>query len=569
MQAFAPIPFKAYLWLSLFLIVTYFGLAIWLRTSLWPMGRYSLLTRALPHIPAWYLVVVVFIYDNSILPFSDFEKFWLTPFALMVLVYWLLQGLRHSVVADLPGKRSHQSDSIQSKVAHYMDVHGLSARLAISVNRSDGGVFGVTGVRGAGKSALTRHLLSNLEPNYFTLEVTSPVHHDHDMGFLIALCQAVCRKTMDDLEPILFGVQGKSTGKLWEKIRNPAMMGLILLAVLSAISLLPSLEGVLLQSKSDKIVNKMSHQENWTQDPFLKSEWKRIPESLPFKAEREIVDHLISQIDLTVEDPGGHKTLHYLLVPSAQTISPRFWLLGQSPGTDEQIHNRLLAYCYRLNEAGISTHPSVFLFRTLSPREQNNWLRLSEHSQGPMDLVSKGSLPKWEEQIRQILDKSRLTVPLSHLVYEFSFHLRTLANPQPENNHVPDTRTAAGGNSVAFLKAPACSESPLEPQLVSSFLLESFRNGDARLSFNEARLQQFRQTLEAYRYLLDGEVAPRPQKEPASKFRISAVFMLNRISQVSDTRVKLFWGAIGGALLLLFIKPIWHNSSKLLKALIN
>jgi len=86
-----------------------------------------------------------------------------------------------------------------------------------------GGV-GVTGVRGAGKSALTRHLLAQFKPDYFTLEITAPVRHDPDLGFFISVCRAVCSKTLDDLESILQGTRAGAGGKLWQQIRNPLLI---------------------------------------------------------------------------------------------------------------------------------------------------------------------------------------------------------------------------------------------------------------------------------------------------------------------------------------------------------
>jgi len=124
----------------------------------------------------------------------------------------------------------------------------------------------VTGVRDAGKSALTRYLLAQFERDYFTLEITAPVRHDPDLGFFISVCRAVCRKTLDDLEPILQGKRAGAGGKLWQQIRNPALILLALVAVSSLLwKQMENLAGV----KSEYLTRGEKAWDNWVQDPLL------------------------------------------------------------------------------------------------------------------------------------------------------------------------------------------------------------------------------------------------------------------------------------------------------------
>ncbi|WP_133511602.1 hypothetical protein [Candidatus Thiosymbion oneisti] len=149
-------------------------LSVLTRRTLWASG--PLLRRWLPHIPAWiiltWFLAVLIGLDRRI----DFDLVLITIVLTtpVAVFYWALLRLRRSPVNPLPEGHSDRAESIQSRVEHYTDVAGYSNRLQEAVRRSDGGVFGVTGVRGAGKSALTRHLLAQLEHDYFTLEVTAP-----------------------------------------------------------------------------------------------------------------------------------------------------------------------------------------------------------------------------------------------------------------------------------------------------------------------------------------------------------------------------------------------------------
>ncbi len=524
------------------LFVTACGLAFWLRSSLWwTMPQYSLLARALPHIPAWYLLVAVSMYAaRDLLPtwglYMWDEVYVLMPFPLALIVwgYWLLQRLRRSPVTVLTEQRSDRADSIQSKVDHYMDVHGLSSRLTASVERSDGGVFGVTGVRGAGKSALTRHVLSRLDPSYFTLEVTAPVRHDQDMGFFTALCRAVCRKTLDDLEPILYGARGGAGGKLWGKIRNST---LVLIAAIAGVSLWVVMQEGSFQVKSRRIIDESVSLSAFKRDPLLGYVPRK--ESIRLEAERRVVDQLISQIAQVIVEGDSDDAQRYLLVPSSSRRSKtRFWLLRQAPKSDP--HTSLLAYRHRLDEVGVSLSPPVFLFQMLDSYEQYRWLQEIETSSVYTENISEIELKEWKKESQfENLAKSSLVPPLSHLIHELHFHL---CSP---------------------------SESTPGPQFVSSLILKAFVDSDPRLSFDVARLRQFQEALQVYRYLLDGDVIPPPLKEGENQPGLQKVSMSDRLYNMTETEVMVFWSAIGAILLLLFAGPLWSGISNLARALVN
>ncbi len=95
--------------------------------------------------------------------------------------------------------------SIYTDAARYNDEEGYAARLERHIRHNDGGVIGVTGLRGAGKSALLANTLLRFEKTHRTMWVTAPIRHEHGYAFLMSICRHLARKVLDDASRALQG----------------------------------------------------------------------------------------------------------------------------------------------------------------------------------------------------------------------------------------------------------------------------------------------------------------------------------------------------------------------------
>jgi len=154
--------------LTIILIILFSPPFIWGK-FLWKENNDSLFALSLPHLPLWQTLNLTAlisinehlldIYDYINRDFLFGTSIFILLFYLLAIICWTLQILKAYTVEPLTQPYSERPDSIQSEVSDFIDVHNHSSRLIRSISRSDAGVFGVTGVRGAGKSALTRHVL--------------------------------------------------------------------------------------------------------------------------------------------------------------------------------------------------------------------------------------------------------------------------------------------------------------------------------------------------------------------------------------------------------------------------
>lgn len=201
-------------------------------------------------------------------------------------------------------------------------------------------MFDVTGVRGAGKSALTRHVLAQIKGKYFTLESTAPVRHDQEMGFFIALCRRVCQQVLDDLEEKQVFHRKRDLGK--EKARGKSrhlLLGVLVLVAVVSLGFVWQ-EDVLRRDSS--MGSSMSRSDRSTlfdvvSDPLLGTD--AAYKFLPLEAERRVMDGLITQIGRLVaeeknrsEGEGGKASKSqqkWLLVPSNLPQNRAFWLVAR------------------------------------------------------------------------------------------------------------------------------------------------------------------------------------------------------------------------------------------------
>lgn len=124
--------------------------------------------------------------------------------------------------------------SIYPEASTYIDVHGKAAWLERFTRGSDGGVVGVTGVRGAGKSALLNKMISLFKNEFFTLHITSPVHSSNRMEFFMMVCREVCARVIKDIESRVFLFSDTASRKakegMFTKIRVIALAVVIITA---------------------------------------------------------------------------------------------------------------------------------------------------------------------------------------------------------------------------------------------------------------------------------------------------------------------------------------------------
>ena len=175
--------------------------------------------------------VIIWILSNNpfYLMLDDNNLDWFYRISLIVILFvGIVLIFLKSPVKPLTTSNSEWSSYRQSERSQFVDVHGHSAHIIHSIENSSAGVFGVTGVRGAGKSALTRDVLSKLQDHYFVLELTAPVRHDTDMGFFISVCRSVCHKVLDRLTVILHGEKPGYFSKQWSNLRK-VLAGLLLI----------------------------------------------------------------------------------------------------------------------------------------------------------------------------------------------------------------------------------------------------------------------------------------------------------------------------------------------------
>jgi hypothetical protein len=173
----------------------------------------------LPQAGIWLVPLIILASTANLLP--KYAANILISTIVVLLCFWalysLLVRLRKSPV-DNPGLNvQDEALSVQTDPSRYVDTRGHGNQLLAFISRSDGGVLGLTGVRGAGKSALIAYTLSQLKRRHFLLSMTAPVRHDPGIGFLSSVCRAVCRQVLDDLHPILYGEETDKV-RAWTEI---------------------------------------------------------------------------------------------------------------------------------------------------------------------------------------------------------------------------------------------------------------------------------------------------------------------------------------------------------------
>nr|VFK66379.1 MAG: hypothetical protein BECKUNK1418G_GA0071005_10903 [Candidatus Kentron sp. UNK]VFK72006.1 MAG: hypothetical protein BECKUNK1418H_GA0071006_10914 [Candidatus Kentron sp. UNK] len=296
------------------------------------------------------------------------------------------------------------------------------------------------------------------------------------------------------------------------------------------------------------------------------------------------------------ERPEGDKApewrQRWLLVPSANPTQRTFWLLRQSPtnNSDEE----LSAYRNRLEKTQLDRRwlklktggilwpretvfplaPRKLLFSTLGYREQYDWeLVVGDRLNGGngnseiSTEESKVARGAWSDEISNILKNPKLAIPLSHLIREFYYHLRSSPLPVycPPDSGI-DAETGATEAPDTLAKLGKCAP---EPQLVSALIIQAFNAHDSRLSFDAPRLRQFLEALRVYRYLLDGKVIPRSPEGRLDRSGASLPPFLDRLLDLSKPAAQILWGAVFLFVLSLLATPVSRAGSGLARAFVN
>ncbi len=221
---------------------------------------------------------------------------------LAAVGHWIYSRLRYSPVDEQIGKVGDEALSVQTDPDRYVDTSGHGAQLIRFIGRSDGGVIGLTGVRGAGKSALISHVLAQLGRKHLTLSMTAPIRHDPGMGFLMTVCRVVSRRVLDDVHRSLYGQSTQPGRALREILRRILIVSLVIAA--AAISVLALVEGGFLFSESE------------SDEPLAVSPI----EACQFALQSELyrIESVLGQIDAVGLASPGEKNAQYLLVPGCR-----------------------------------------------------------------------------------------------------------------------------------------------------------------------------------------------------------------------------------------------------------
>ena len=159
--------------------------------------------------------------------------------ALTAIVLALIVNLRKDLVAPSRASGSPAALSIYPDPATYVDDDGYEAGVTNLISSSNGGVVGITGVRGAGKSALLSKLRDRFDQHHCVVWTVAPVSHrgGDDLSFLLSVCRTLCQKVIDDLNEVLFGKRNTLQMAGEEFLRRIRVPG-VLLAIIVSSSLL-------------------------------------------------------------------------------------------------------------------------------------------------------------------------------------------------------------------------------------------------------------------------------------------------------------------------------------------
>jgi len=129
-------------------------------------------------------------------------------------------------------------------------------RICNVIDVSDGGVIGITGDRGAGKSVLLRKIGQRFSSDNLTINVSSPISGSKDMEFFLMLFRQLVQEVIEDLRRRIdrYGEDIREIGNraLKRERRRVLILGL-LLALAASFAGLSVYDRVLLTTKADSV----------------------------------------------------------------------------------------------------------------------------------------------------------------------------------------------------------------------------------------------------------------------------------------------------------------------------
>jgi len=158
----------------------------------------------------------------------DGEEEELIKLGVTAILLALIVNLRRNLVTPSNVSHSPAALSIYPSSATYVDDDGYETDVANLISNSNGGVVGITGVRGAGKSALLTKLKDRFNEHFCVVWTVAPVSHrgGDDLSFLMSVSRTLCQKVIDDLNDVLFGKRNtvqKAGEEFLRRIRIPGV----------------------------------------------------------------------------------------------------------------------------------------------------------------------------------------------------------------------------------------------------------------------------------------------------------------------------------------------------------
>jgi hypothetical protein len=149
-----------------------------------------------------------------------------------LFLHWVLVGLRADLVSASSAAEGQSWLSTQPDAATYVP-SAYAGRVLDYIERANSGVIGVTGVRGAGKSALFKHVLQQCAGRFGRLEMTAPVAYERGTQSLMTLCRELAQRVIRDVEPALHGRPSTAVLAMRDLARRvPALLVLTLIVVI-------------------------------------------------------------------------------------------------------------------------------------------------------------------------------------------------------------------------------------------------------------------------------------------------------------------------------------------------
>lgn len=210
-------------------------------------------------------------------------------------------SLHWPIVRPRSSDSKAKSLSIVPDADDYIDDDGYLARLDDFLKGSNAGVIGITGLRGAGKSALMRAVERAFEEDQCVVWTVAPVRPDKesDLSYLRSVCRTVCLKTIDDARSALYGRPGPATRAFMEFLRRLAKPLLIMVAIvlgLFTVELTSNIGGAAGKGSSPRISTPLffmiGGHEVPIEDPRLVAGFQRMIDE-----ELDAIDWLLRKID--------------------------------------------------------------------------------------------------------------------------------------------------------------------------------------------------------------------------------------------------------------------------------